>query len=171
MTLSVTWPTDHGDDDVWGPELIAGLNAMIAAINANTADIADEATRAEGAEALASQCFTGTFESPIVAGVGTTRIPVPFNCTLVSVTLTADTAPSGGSWIVDVNYSADPDAAAATIFGTQSHRPTVLSGDHQATAGAASVTTFAAGGYWTFDPDLVNSADEATILLVVKRTA
>src|SRR6478735_6381340 len=39
MQIDPTWPVDHGDDDEWGPKLVAGLEEMVAQGNAADAEL------------------------------------------------------------------------------------------------------------------------------------
>lgn len=82
----------------------------------------------------------------------TEQIPVPFDCTLEAIVLRLATAPTGATTFkVDVNYD------GVTIFGTQTNRPIWVASANLATVGAASVTSFLAGHYWSWDVDAIGS--------------
>jgi hypothetical protein len=101
----------------------------------------------------------------LVTGVGATRL---YNDTGSSWTVTAirasvETAPSGGSVVVDVNKN------GVTLFTTQANRPTVTTG--LLTSGKvtnADVTSVADGDYLSVDVDTITApAANLTVSVVV----
>lgn len=98
--------------------------------------------------------------------VGDYRVYMDKACTVDSVTISVNTAPSGGTVIVDVNRN------GTTIYGTQTNRPTIASTGFTANGGAASNGTFAAGDYLTVDVDAVTApAANLTVYVRMRRTA
>lgn len=87
-------------------------------------------------------------------GAGATRLynDTGATWTILSIRATVETAPSGGSVVVDVNKN------GTTLFTTQSHRPTITTGN--LTSGKVTnmdVTTVADGDYVTVDLDTATS--------------
>lgn len=83
--------------------------------------------------------------------------------TISSVRATVETAPSGGTVVIDVNID------GTTIFTTQANRPTIADGD--STSGKVTdmdVTSVADGSYLTIDVDTATSpAANLTVTLVI----
>lgn len=103
---------------------------------------------------------------PLTAGyVGITRFPFPFAATILGVTLTVNTAPTGASIIVDVNKN------GTTIFTTQGNRPTIAASSFSTASEATgfSISSIAAGDYITFDIDQVGSTIAGSDLTAVLR--
>jgi hypothetical protein len=108
-------------------------------------------------EGLATFSKTGD----LAVGTGTFKFVMPYAATLVSVTLTAGTSPTGAAILVDVNKN------GTTIFTTQGNRPTLAAGTTVGSASATpNVTAMAAGDYLTVDIDQVGSTLPGTDLLV-----
>lgn len=83
--------------------------------------------------------------------------------TIRSVRITVETAPSGGSVVVDVNKN------GTTVFTTQANRPTITTAN--LTSGKVTtmnVTSVADGDYLTVDVDTTTApAAELTTLIVI----
>ena len=100
---------------------------------------------------------TATFKfstSPLAVGTGATRFynDTGSTLTIASVRASVETAPSGGSVVIDVNKN------GTTIFTTQANRPTIAT--TALTSGkvtAIDVTSFADGDYLTVDIDTYTS--------------
>ena len=105
------------------------------------------------------------FSGALTVGVGATRLyndtGAPW--TITSVRATVETAPSGGTVVVDVNID------GTTIFTTQASRPAIAAG--AATSGkvtSAEVTSVPDGSYITIDVDATSSpAANLTVTLVL----
>jgi hypothetical protein len=111
-------------------------------------------------EELATFTKSGT----LTTGTGTFKFVFPYAATIVSVTLTAGTAPTGAAILVDVNKN------GTTIFTTQGNRPTLAISSAVGSASAApDVTAMAAGDYLTVDIDQVGSSVAGADLLVQVR--
>jgi hypothetical protein len=98
---------------------------------------------------------------------GTNKVYVEHAYDLVSVRASVGTAPTGASLIVDVNRN------GTTIFGTQANRPTITAGTTTDLAGAASVTSYSSGDYFTVDVDQVGSTvagSNLTVQIRLRRT-
>lgn len=101
----------------------------------------------------------------LTTGAGATKMP---NLTGTSWTISAvyaevETAPSGGSVVVDVNVN------GTTIFTTQANRPTITTGNlNSGSVTNMNVTTVAAGDYLTIDVDTTTApAANLTVIVVL----
>lgn len=99
---------------------------------------------------------TATFRVSGLLAVGTGKVKLRNNTgtawTLLSVQIDVDTAPSGGSVVVDVNK------AGTTVFTTQANRPTITTGNTTSTkVTAIDVTSVPDGSYLTVDIDTATS--------------
>lgn len=108
---------------------------------------------------------TATFKiaGALGAGAGVTRLynDTGTAWTLSSIRATVETAPSGGSVVVDVNKS------GTTVFTTQANRPTITTGN--LTSGkvtAIDVTSVPDGDYLTVDVD-TTTAPTANLTVTV----
>jgi hypothetical protein len=95
-------------------------------------------------------------EAVLSAGAGKARVRMPVAGRIVGVTASVLSAPAGSSAIFDVNKN------GTSIYGTQANRPTIAAGAVSATAGAASVLSFAAGDVITVDVDQIGSGTAGT---------
>jgi hypothetical protein len=89
----------------------------------------------------------------LVVSVGRQRFQFPYACTILGVSATVDTAPTGADLIFDMNKN------GTTLFTTQANRPRIVAGAN-ATASEVTnmdVTAFAAGDYLTVDIDQIGS--------------
>lgn len=101
---------------------------------------------------------------------GITRFPFPFAASILGVSLSVATAPTGAAILVDVNRN------GTTIFTTQGNRPTIAVSAFATAAEVTNmnVTAIAAGDYITFDIDQVGSTitgGELTAVLRYQRIA
>jgi microcystin-dependent protein len=72
--------------------------------------------------------------------------------TISQVRISAGTAPTGSTLIVDLNQN------GTTVFTTQANRPAIaISGNTAVNAAAPDVATWAAGNYLTYDVDQIGS--------------
>lgn len=85
---------------------------------------------------------------------------VPIAGTVTAVRAYLDTAPTGSTFIVDVNKN------GTTLFTTQASRPTVAISGNASTTTAPDVTTVAAGDRLTFDIDQIGSSVAGSDLYV-----
>jgi hypothetical protein len=92
---------------------------------------------------------------------GVSKVPLLGSGTIVAVKGYLNTAPTGATFIVDVNKN------GTTIFGTQANRPTWSISANAATVGALSVTTFAANDVLSVDVDQIGSTVAGSDLTVV----
>jgi hypothetical protein len=109
---------------------------------------------------------TATFKAnrTLTAATGTTRLYNDTGAawTLQSIRATVETAPSGGSVVVDVNKN------GTTVFTTQANRPTITTGN--LTSGkvtAINVTAVADGDYLTVDVDTATSPSANLTVTIV----
>jgi hypothetical protein len=111
---------------------------------------------------------TATFKAnaTLTAAAGATRLynDTGATWTILSVRATVETAPSGGSVVIDVNKN------GTTIFTTQSNRPTITTGNlTSGTVTNMDVTTVAAGDYITVDVDTATTPSaNLTVAIVFK---
>lgn len=107
---------------------------------------------------------TFTKSGVLTTATGAMKFVLPYAATLVSVTLTAGTAPTGAAILVDVNKN------GTTVFTTQGNRPTLAVSTTVGSASAApDVTALAAGDYITVDIDQIGSTVAGSDLLVQVR--
>lgn len=101
----------------------------------------------------------------LAVAAGTTRIynDTGATWTISSIRATVETAPTGGTVVVDVNKN------GTTLFTTQANRPTIASaGLTSGKVTNADVTTVADGDYLTVDVDTTTSpAADLTVSIVV----
>lgn len=100
-----------------------------------------------------------------IAGAQTTGVKkfawmVPFDATIVDVKTRLDTAPTGATFIVDVNKN------GTTVFTTQGNRPTIAIGANVSSNVAPDVTAVAAGDQISFDIDQIGSGTAGSDLYV-----
>lgn len=114
------------------------------------------------------ETFTFSYTGTLADTVGTSRLYLDASYALESVRVGVDTAPSGGTEIIDINRS------GTTIYGTQSARPTIAAAANTAVGGSATVTTFSAGDYLTVDIDADGTATgraaNLTVTVRLRRT-
>lgn len=114
--------------------------------------------------AVAAENLPFTHAGALTAGVGTIGYPIKGGTfTIVSIAARLGTAATGSSVIVDVNKN------GATIYGTQSSRPTFPAGSLNATIGSHTVSQLTDGDFLTVDIDQVGSTSPGTTLTVVVR--
>jgi hypothetical protein len=87
----------------------------------------------------------------LTATVGTQRLYVTFNCTIVNVAAWVGTAPTGADVIFDIHKN------GATLFSTQGNRPTIAAGTYADLTNTPDVTAITAGDFLTLDVDTVGS--------------
>lgn len=127
-----------------------------------TLDLAAAGGGGGGTPHTAVYKLAGTFST----GAGTTRLYNDTGAawTLLGIRATVETAPSGGSVVVDVNKN------GTTVFTTQANRPTITTGN--TTSGKVTtmdVTTVADGDYVTVDVDTRTApAANLTVTIVVQ---
>lgn len=101
----------------------------------------------------------------LATGAGATRLynDTGATWTVVSIRASVETAPSGGSVVIDVNKN------GTTLFTTQANRPTIAaSGTTSGKVTTMDVTTVADGDYLTVDVDSITSpAANLTVTLVI----
>jgi hypothetical protein len=165
-TLPVTIIDAKGD-------LIAGTAADTAArlaVGTNGQVLTADSTQSTGVKwatpSGGSSVKEATFKiaGVLTTGVGATKLwnDSGATWTISSIRATVETAPSGGSVVVDVNKN------GTTLFTTQGNRPTISTGN--TTSGkvtAIDVTSVADGDYLTVDIDTINSpAANLTVTVV-----
>jgi len=98
---------------------------------------------------------------------GTFRLPIDGTYAIVGTRLMLGTAPTGSSFILDVNKN------GTTIYTTQGNRPTIVAAANAGGPGSTpDVTTLAAGDYLTVDIDQVGSGvagSDLTVVVVVSK--
>jgi hypothetical protein len=82
---------------------------------------------------------------------GTARFRFPAAATLIGVSASVNTAPTGASVIVDVHKN------GTTVYTTQANRPAIAASEFAAAETAPDVTSIAAGDYITVDVSQVGS--------------
>lgn len=92
---------------------------------------------------------------------GPSKVPLLGGGTIVAVKGYLNTAPTGATFIVDVNKN------GTTIYGTQANRPTWSVSANAATVGAHSVTTYANNDVLSVDVDQIGSSIAGSDLVVV----
>jgi hypothetical protein len=145
----------------------SGVVTRLAA-GANGTVLTADSAQATGTKWASSGREAGPFSfGSIVAGTGTFRWYNNSGTTLSigNVRASVGTAPSGGSLIIDVNVD------GATIYATQSQRPTIAAAGFTALGGTKSVTTIASGSYVTVDIDVVPSTPGANLSVQIELTA
>lgn len=99
---------------------------------------------------------------------GVSKVPLLGSGTIVAVKGYLNTAPTGATFITDVNKN------GTTIYGTQANRPTWALSANAATVGAHSVTTFVANDVLSVDVDQIGSTvagSDLTVVVYCLRTA
>lgn len=106
-----------------------------------------------------------TFDQPgvLLVAVGQGRLRFPVAITLLSVTATAGTAPTGASIKVDLNKN------GTTVFTTQGNRPTIAIGANASADQVPDVTAIPADTDLTADIDQVGSTVPGSDLTVIVR--
>ena len=104
-----------------------------------------------------------SFSGPLVVTTGSTRFLFPIAVTIIGVSASASTAPTGASVIVDVNKN------GTTIYTTQANRPAIAASAFSASETTPDVTAMAVGDYLTVDVDQVGSTIAGSDLNVVIR--
>lgn len=103
---------------------------------------------------------TGT----LAVTTGTLRFRMPFAATIIGVSASVGTAPTGSSIIVDVNKN------GTTIFTTQANRPAIaISAFEAAEVTNMNITSLAIGDYITVDIDQIGSTIAGSDLTVFVR--
>ncbi len=106
---------------------------------------------------------TFTRSGTLAVAAGAMRFVFPRAATIVSVTTTVGTAPTGAAVLVDVNKN------GTTIFTTQGNRPSIAISGNASSAATPDVTAIAAGDYLTVDVDQIGSTVAGADLLVQVR--
>ena len=119
----------------------------------------DLATALSGGAAAAPIVFSNP--GAATTGTGTSRYPIVLPATIHGVVISAGTAPTGASLIVDVNLN------GTTIFTTQANRPTLSIGSQQSPIVVPDVTLVSTNDYLTVDIDQVGSTVAGSDLVVV----
>lgn len=99
----------------------------------------------------------------LTTGIGVTRLynDTGTTWTLLSVRASVETAPSGGTVVIDVNKS------GTTVFTTQANRPTIASaGSTSGKVTAIDVTSVPDGDYLTVDVD-TNTVPAANLTVTI----
>lgn len=158
--------------DLAAKEAVAnkGVASGYASLDATTkVPIAQIPTGTTGSTvALGNHTHTATFtlsafsrQGILSVSTGTLRLPVEGSYTIVGVRLMVGTAPTGQALIVDVNKN------GATIYTTQSNRPTIAAGSNSGGPGATpDVTSLVAGDYLTVDIDQIGTTVAGSDLVV-----
>jgi hypothetical protein len=136
--------------------------------NASTATALDTARTIGGvsfdgtANVAVTSAFTFSKVGDLTVAAGKGRLKVPMAITIVDVTATCNTAPTGAAALFDVNKG------GTTIFSTQGNRPTVAAGSQDGAAATPDVTAVAAGDVLTVDIDQIGSSTvgaDATVVI------
>lgn len=99
------------------------------------------------------------------AGAGVLRYRFPKAATVLGISATVNTAPTGAAILIDVNKN------GTTLFTTQGNRPSIAINAFATSAEVTNmnVTSFAAGDYLTVDVDQVGSTVAGANLVVTIR--
>lgn len=119
----------------------------------------DLATALSGGAATAPIVFS--YAGAATTGSGTLGYPIALPATIHGVLVTAGTAPTGASLILDVNKN------GTTIFTTQANRPTIADGSTSSSLAIPDVTAVATNDKITVDIDQVGSSVAGSDLVVV----
>ena len=114
------------------------------------------------ANVAVTSAFTFSKVGDLTVAAGKGRLKVPMAITIVDVTATCNTAPTGAAALFDVNKG------GTTIFSTQGNRPTVAAGSQDGAAATPDVTAVAAGDVLTVDIDQIGSSTvgaDATVVI------
>lgn len=98
-----------------------------------------------------TQTWAWSGTAQVVAGTGRWYNRTGGTVTIAGVWVSADTAPTGSSIIVDVHKN------GTTIFTNQANRPVVAAGSNGGTMATPAVTAVADGDYLVVDVDQVGS--------------
>lgn len=111
------------------------------------------------------QFMTFGMDGVIAVATGKGRVRFPWAVTILGISVTMDTAPTGASAVFDINKN------GTTIFTTQSNRPGVLIGANVTAAEVTNmdVTAFSAGDYITADIDQIGSTVAGSDLTIIIR--
>jgi hypothetical protein len=101
-----------------------------------------------------------TVAGAVTVAAGTERVRFPSAATIVAVSTSINTAPTGATLIVDVNKN------GTTVFTTQANRPTIAISGNASSNATPDVTTIAAGDYLSVDVDQVGSTIAGSNLVV-----
>ena len=115
------------------------------------------------ANVAVTSAFTFSKVGDLTVAAGKGRLKVPMAITIVDVTATCNTAPTGAAALFDVNKG------GTTIFSTQGNRPTVAAGSQDGSAATPDVTAVAAGDVLTVDIDQIGSSTAGADATVVIR--
>jgi hypothetical protein len=150
-------------------DLIAGTAADTAArlaVGANGKVLVADSSQATGLNwATPASGAVFKLSGTLSVGTGATRLynDTGATWTISSIRATVESAPSGGSVVIDVNKN------GTTLFTTQANRPTITTGN--LTSGKVTtmdVTTVADGDYLTIDVDTITSpAANLTVIVVM----
>ena len=86
-------------------------------------------------------------------GTKIASVVMPYAGVITGVSVAVGTAPTGATFIVDVNI------AGTTIYTTQANRPTIAIAGFSAVGGTAAANTFTAGQVVTVDIDQIGSSE------------
>ena len=93
-----------------------------------------------------------------------TRLYFPYSAVIQGITVSAGTAPTGASLIVDVNKN------GTTIFTTQGNRPTLTAGSNVSSEVTnMDINTITAGDYLTVDVDQIGAPTPGAAVSVAVR--
>ena len=95
--------------------------------------------------------------------IGSARFQLPFNATILGVSATVSTAPSGTSIILDLNRN------GITLFSNQGNRPQILSGQNSSQEVDPDVVDMNRGDYLTLDIDQVGNVIPGSDLTAIVR--
>lgn len=88
----------------------------------------------------------------LTLSIGKTRFRFPYAVTILGVSASIDTAPTGADVVFDVNKN------GTTVFTNQANRPRILAGQNScAEVTNMDVTSYAVGDYLTVDVDQIGS--------------
>jgi hypothetical protein len=97
-------------------------------------------------------------EGTLSVKTGTARFRWPYAVTILGISASVATPPTGASVIADVNKAtAAVPATLTTIYTTQGNRPTVAASAYGGAETVPDTTAFAAGDFMTVDIDQVGS--------------
>jgi predicted RNA-binding protein with TRAM domain len=96
----------------------------------------------------------------LTTGTGVGRVRFPTAATIISVSASINTAPTGAALIVDVHKN------GTTVFTTQADRPEIAISGFASADEVPAVTAIAAGDYLTVDIDQVGSSVAGANLVV-----
>lgn len=143
----------------------AGVVAFQAAGADGTIHVFDAASSGGRKAVVNDDVLTAYEQGTLTVKSGKSRLRMPFPGVVLGVAVSANTAPTGASAIVDVNKN------GSTIFTTQANRPAIAAGSNSSSEAVpdASPAVFATGDYFTFDIDQIGSTVAGADLTVVFR--